>query len=178
MNLLTIRPKQELIAVRRVIRWPEPVRDLRIKKHKRGSKSSYQKKSLRVSFFAPEIGINPDHDGPASKFTSQDKNCHGYSNTSNSDVHQALTIRDLRAIDEELLRLRVLELDRCGRRCCALLGHGAGECIWTQKVAEALEALLLDVDGGVHAGEVGARTRTGGDEGGEEREHCEREEVG
>ena len=30
---------------------------------------THQKKSLRVSFFAPEMGIKPAHDGPASKFT-------------------------------------------------------------------------------------------------------------
>lgn len=32
---------------------------------------TYQKKSFRVSFFAPEIGMRPAQDGPASKLTVQ-----------------------------------------------------------------------------------------------------------
>lgn len=67
----TVGPEEQLIRMGCIISRPEPIAkyteydvlgiDIR----------TYQKKSFRVSFFAPEIGMRPAQDGPASKLTVQ-----------------------------------------------------------------------------------------------------------
>ena len=57
----------EILLVGQNLRW---YRHLHHYMRKVNRQETHQKKSLRVSFLAPEMGIKPAHDGPASKFTA------------------------------------------------------------------------------------------------------------
>lgn len=68
----TICPKQQIFSVGWVVRRPEPLQRVSL-----ASTSfdralwQYQKKSLRVSLGLADIGMRPDHEGPASKSTDR-----------------------------------------------------------------------------------------------------------
>lgn len=67
----TVGPEEQLIRMGCIVSRPEPVTKYTEYDVLGIETRTYQKKSFRVSFFAPEIGMRPAQDGPASKLTVQ-----------------------------------------------------------------------------------------------------------